>query len=402
MLEDKKRSLSEDLARAALIEKKKAQLQEMELEIRENRAIVQKSKLDEARKNSELAKNASFGTMSDDKINALIAENTAYIESAQNNQSFICPIAFKGIIPFYRKNLIFIGAKTGEGKSTAVANIVRGLISETNANTGTYKRALVITNEEKAEDFYNRITCLIMGWHYVNHDKFTPQQLKILNDYMKILPKLVTVISDDYLGGSGMTTTPEGLELIFERLIAEGIWYDAVLIDYYQNFTWSQKDPTLNEWAVQAKLASILDRYKNTYPAPIVIFGQITPAQDGKETEKPFEYRIKGRKQIIVPATFVMEMVADRKTLSTKWIIHKGRFSESVGSTIITGYKNGQFVEYSAEFKADVLRRAEQRARDAMNKASGVNFLGTKEEKKEEAPTLSLVPKIEPPKEPNA
>ena len=375
MSDQLKKDFLEDLERAASLEKKRAELTAIEMEIRENRALCQKARLDENKRNLELAKTADFGMLSDAKINKLIEENNAYIEAAQEGQTFIDAKTFKGKVPFFRKNLIFIGAKTGEGKSTAVANIVRQLISEVNPVTKKHKRILVITNEEKAEDFYNRITCLIMGWHYVNHDKFTAKQLQTFNEYLKILPKLVTVIDDSHTGGSGTTTSIEGFEMIMENCIRDHIWYDAVLIDYYQNFTYSQKDPLMNEWAAQARLASLLDRYKNIYPAPIVIFGQITPAKEGKEDEKPFEYRIKGRKQILVPATFAMEMVAERGMLRTAWIIHKGRFSEEVGKTIYTGYDKGRFVPYDNDFKLKALKNIEDRQRMDLNRAAGSNFM---------------------------
>lgn len=372
-----KANFQEDIANAALLEKKRAEIQNLELEVREHKALAAKTRIDESHKNIELAKTTNFGSMSEDRINKLVLENTAYIESAQHSHSFIDPGTFKDIVPFFRKNLIFIGAKTGEGKSTAVANIVLQLISELNPVSKSHKRVLVITNEEKAEDFYNRITCLIKGWHYVNHNKFTTEQLKVFNDYIKLLSKLVTVVDDTYTGGSGCTTSVEGIEMIFDNCIRDGIFYDAVLIDYYQNVTYSQKDTSLDEYKSQALLCTSLDSYKNIYPAPIVVFGQITPAEEGKETSKPFEYRIKGRKQILVPSTFAMEMVAERSMLRTAWVIHKGRFAEEIGKTLYTGYNKGRFVTYDQSFKQHAMKIIEEKAKQAMNRAGG-GFLDPK------------------------
>lgn len=146
-MSDIKDDFQADLAQAALFEKKKAEIQAIELEVREHKAKAAKSRINEGERNLELAKTATFGTMSQEKINKLIEENSAYIESAQHGQTFIDPKTFKGVVPFFRKNLIFIGAKTGEGKSTAVANIVLQLISEINPETKKNKRVLVITNE---------------------------------------------------------------------------------------------------------------------------------------------------------------------------------------------------------------------------------------------------------------
>lgn len=386
-----KKDFMDDLKRAALMEKKKADLQERELELRANRVSVLVARLEESKRNEELAKNACFDGMDDDDVAKMVKDNNDYMEAAKSGQTFICEEVFKGKVPFFRKNIILIGAKTGEGKSTAVANIVRELISQKNA-AGFPKRTLVLTNEERPEDFYNRVTCLIHGWPYVNHDKFTDFQRKTFNEYIPLLKSMITVIGDDFKGGSGWTTSIEGIRNILNSLVENCVHYDAVILDYYQNVTFSQKDPTLNEWAVQSMLSATLDQFKNVYTAPIVVFCQITPAQDGKETDKPFEYRIKGRKQIMVVATFAMEMVAERNLYRTSWVVHKGRFSEGVGGTIHTGFDRGAFVPYTPEFQRNAMRMAEQRENARMNRASGTNILdeGKKELKQIEAPKQEI------------
>lgn len=383
MSDDLKRNFQEDLALSALMEKKKAELQADELEIKKFKIEAQKKHISEVRENLERAKNTSFGILPESEVDKMVKDSEDYIDAAKHAMTFINKEAFKSIVPFFRKNIILIGAKTGEGKSTAIANIARGLISELNPETKKARRILVISNEEKREDFYNRITCLILGWSYTNHDKFTEEQKKTFSKYIKLLSKVITVIDDSHGGGTGMTTTLEGLQMIFENMIRDGDYYDAILIDYYQNFRRSQKNFAMNEYDVQSSVAALLDQYKNVYPAPIVIMSQIKPIEPGEELNAPFETRIKGRKEIIVKSTFVMEMVTDRKTFTTSWIIHKGRFSENVGNTIETGYDRGRYVFKGPEFKKKVLEIIEKRNREAMNRAAGTNFMDmTKEETK--------------------
>jgi hypothetical protein len=152
----------------------------------------------------------------------------------------------------------------------------------------------------------------------------------------------------------------------------DGDFYDVIVIDYYQNFSWSQKDSALNEYQVQARVASLLDKYKNVYPAPIVIFGQVSPPD--KDNKTPFEFRVKGRKQIVVPATMVMEMIAHREDLKTEWLIHKSRFNEYVGNSVFTGFNQGKFVPYDIAWKTEVLKIKENKQKAEIDRASGVKL----------------------------
>lgn len=349
----------------ALLEKKKAEVQAKELLIRERRANNTIDQIQENDKNTEIAKNVDYGGLSKEEILNKQKENTLYMEAAKKKMSFINK-EFDKAVPFFRKNLILIGGKTGEGKSTTVANIIRETIRYSSPVTGKRARILVLTNEEKAEDVYNRVTCLIKEWHYVNHDKFTNEQVEVFNQYIEGLSTVVTVIDDNYGGTSGTTTTLEGICQIFDSLIEKNQYYDAVIIDYYQNCKESRKNPHMNEWEVQAALARKLDQYKNTYPAPIVVLAQVTPSDD--ERRVPFKTRIEGRKVILNVATCCLEMVANREELATEWWIHKSRFNESVGEKIITGYNKGQYVIHDDAFKDMVAKRKADREKDAFDK----------------------------------
>jgi hypothetical protein len=379
-MSDPKKNFHEDLILAQEKERKRREIAEKELQLKERRINTEIDRLNKDDLDLEKAKKANFGQMSAEDIQQIRKDNSEYMAAARGKIQFILPI-FGNAVPFFRKNLIFIGAKTGEGKSTAVANIVRNTIRQLGPD-GNRKRVLVITNEEKREDVYNRITCLINGWAYTNHDKFSDHQLETFDKFIPMLSTVVTVIDDSHGGGSGMTTTPEGLQTIFENSMRDGTFYDAIVIDYYQNFTYTRLDTTLNEWQVQSRVASILDKYKNSYPAPIVMFGQVTPAG---EENTPFEFRIKGRKQIIVPSTMVMEMIAHRQDLKTEWLIHKSRFNEYVGGSIVTGFNKGQFVPYDSVWLAEVLKIKENRQKRELEKSSGIKF-NTEEKKDEKVP----------------
>jgi len=329
------------------------------------RVDSQLEKLQQDEKDMQLAKNANYDALTEDQIKELQRNNDEYIESAKSPMYFISDV-FNGVVPFFRKNLIFVGAKTGEGKSTAVANIVFNVKNSINPATGKYRRSFVITNEEKAEDVYNRVTALQKGWTYTNHSKFTDEQAKTFTRAIPIWAKdgLITVADNTYSGGHGVSTSLEGIASIFDNLIEKKIYYDVILIDYYQNIIYSQKDQFMSENEVQARLARMLDRYKNIYPAPIVLMGQMNPPDDQDRT--PWQQRIKGRKIIADSATFVVEMSADFENHATEWKVWKSRFTESIGKEYKTGWDKGKYVNHDDEFIAKIAAmKLERDMRDA-------------------------------------
>lgn len=353
-------NFTKDMLKDEETEKAKKELYGKKLVLDTRKVNLEMERVTQAEKEMELARATHFGALTEDQIENLKKQNDEYIESAKNGATFVNE-EFSGIVPFFRKNLILVGGVTGEGKSTTVANIVWSTLQQKNPATGKWRRALVITNEEKSEDVYNRVTCLAKGWHYVNHDKFSEDQKNTFGEWISKLAKdgRLTVVDNNHNGALGLTTSIEGIQTIFDNLIRDKEYYDVVIIDYYQNFKYSKNNPTLNEFSVQATLANLLDRYKNEYPAPIVVLAQINPPDD--EDKVPFQYRIKGRKIIMDPSTFVMEMIADKGNLRTQWVIHKSRFTESIGKGFFTGYSKGKFVKYDQEFQREVLRLKEER-----------------------------------------
>ena len=360
--------LHDQIVKKAQLEHKKEEVLEKELKVKERRLDNELDKMAERDRDAEAAKNTDYGQMTEEEIQTTQRENIEYMLAARKKMRFIHE-RFDKAIPFFRKNLILVGGKTGEGKSTTVANIIRESLAKVDPETGKKRRILVLTNEEKREDVYNRVTCLIKKWNYVNHDQFTDEQLRIFTDYIKLLSAdgMLTVIDDTYNKAGGTTTTLEGICTVFDNLLENKEYYDVVLIDYYQNINQSRKFPAMKNWEVQEALATKLDRYKNVYPAPIVLLAQVTPPD--AEHRTPFKTRIEGRKSVLNVATCAIEMVANREELTTTWLIHKSRFNEAVGQIITTGYDRGRFVTCDDAFKDTVQRMKAARELENVNKA---------------------------------
>jgi hypothetical protein len=327
----------------------------------------------------KLAEEANFGALSQENVLHLQQENDDYIKAAKNCMPFIEKNTFRSFVPFFRKNLILIGAQTGFGKSTAVANIAFRVKDEVNPDTKKRRRCLILTNEEKSEDVYNRITSLAMGWSYTDHSTFTEEQIVAYRNAIPAWAKdgLITVIDNTHGGSHGVTTSLEGIEAVFESLIRNKEWYDVIIIDYYQNIIQSKKDPTINQYVAQEQLARMLDRYKNIYPAPIILMAQMKP-QD-REERTPWQERVKGSKAISDSATFIVEMAADFQNLATNWTVWKSRFTQSVGKAFKTGWDKGKYVEYTPEFIAKVEDMKAAKASKDFDKQVGLPNIEFKE-----------------------
>jgi hypothetical protein len=322
--------------------------------------FVQSSKEVEALKNINLDSNR------DEYVAQIIRENDEYMAAAKNCKTFICK-SFDNIVPNFGKNINLIGANTGEGKSTAVANIALQT-----AMTGG--RTLIITNEEAVPDVYNRITCLSKGWIYSNHNEFTDEQKETLRDGVRKLSKFIYVVGDASYG-PGTTTTIEGLKGVLESLITNGQKYDSIIIDYIQKVTYSKLSPQSKTWEVLSNVMQYLDGFKNRYLAPIIVMAQLHNSGNSANDDRSFEDRIKGFKGILTPVTCAMEMKADKKTLETIFVIHKNRWynGDIDGQEVKIGWFKGKFVPRDYPPYVDWVRQkqGERIARTLENENAG-------------------------------
>lgn len=279
-----------------------------------------------------------------EKVEKIIKEANDYIKSAKKNMRFINE-DFDGIVPFHANNIVLVAAVTGQGKSTITANICYSLLKQK-------KRVLVISNEEKSGDVYNRVTCLINGWGYNKHSEISDDQLEVFGKYTRAMRNNLRVVDNDSENISGLTSSYEGITGLLNSLLGKPAIYDAILIDYYQNVNILSSNPSAEPWKAQEKFVNFLDDFKGKYPAPIVLMAQMKGR--GKDNEVEFKDRIEGRKSVLNKCTFAFEVMADKKNRRTEWTIHKQRFGNNVGESFHTGWDLGKYVKYDKEFQLKV------------------------------------------------
>lgn len=319
---------------------RKATLRIKEEEIKSARVESEYTKLKQSQEEVEKLKGVDFAAVSAAEILKLQQENRDYFKYAKKNMNFMPNQAFKNVIPFFPRNIIVIGAKSGQGKSTTTANLCLGILR-------SGKKCLVITNEEHPADVYNRITCLIKGWKYTNHDAFTAEQEATFDKNIPILAQQIRIIHDNYEGVVGATTTLEGIKTICEKLKAANEKFDAIIIDYFQNISASKDRPNMKSFEVQEQVATYLNSFRMEYPAPITIMSQL---KGGGNDDEDFDLKLQGRKTLFNIASCVIEMQADKEKLLTTWIIRKHRHSSTINNKIYTGWENGYYCDYTLDF----------------------------------------------------
>lgn len=334
-------------------------LKEMESEIHKTYITNKFNELQQRKSDIEASENFSIDNLATEEYyESLRKSNIKYFEDIQQSAIFLGN-EFSQKVPYFSNNLILVGAQSGNGKSTISANLALSTILQG-------KNVLTITNEEVVSDCYNRVTCLQKGWFYVDHKKFTKEQVDYFNTQYPVLGNNMKVIADYHNGRSGLTTTIEGIVSIMEKVLQSKFKFDAILIDYFQNISHSNNYPSLEEWKVLDKMAQYLDNYRKIYPAPIVLFSQLKPAQEDDTT--PFKERIERCKSIYNKATCAIEVVADPENKATIFKIHKSRFTEGIGKEIKMGFDRGRYVSYDADFLNKINNIAEIKKKNELLK----------------------------------
>ena len=260
------------------------------------------------------------------------------------------------VIPFTRENLYLICAYSGNGKSTAAANISYPLWKEG-------KKTLVISNEEPEQDIIYRLACLELGYNFNDYKK---GQMPITNqkECMKLFPEIARHVKIvDVNAKSGITTKLEGVKNILEAVNNKD--YSCVMIDYYQLIRKSISNPSASPYEVLNDLRIFFGQYIKRSNIPIVIFAQLHSL--GKRNNKDLDSRIKMGPEIYETATVVLEMVPNFEDKTTDFVIVKDRFGYA-GNRLCFSFDKGRFIPMDEEAlekkKQEQVKEIEEKVED--------------------------------------
>jgi hypothetical protein len=294
-----------------------------------------------------------------DEIEKIKYENVESFHNFKNAKAFISH-TFNGIVPFTIDELLLVLGETGASKTTIMANIAWSIVKQKNPLTGEFGSVLIVTNEEKENDLFNRIATLPKleksetdneSWYYADRGKFDTDQVSYFNKFIEVFKGKghINVIGLDYEGESEFTCCLENVIAVLDQLSKKPGSYDCVIIDYYQNIRKSIKNPFLDDWAVQREFAAKLNYYKNKLGCPLVLMAQMNPISD---SEKSWKRRIVGTKDVANPCTFIMEVIKKKDSYTTEWIFHKSRYAKASNGKLVTGFKYGRIVPKDSAFDA--------------------------------------------------
>lgn len=273
----------------------------------------------------------------------------AKMASRQKRLTYMTPRLTK-VMPLYGDNVILIGAKTGTGKTSALANIVSPLLKEG-------KAIACISTEETSEDTLFRNYCLQHDlnvansgcWYNDTHEKQFQQ------DIQGYLESKQLQLYDSYTYGVDKDTgakiqcpemtSIEGLLTALADIEKSPRLPDVLIIDYISKIGSSKSVRNEMEWQIIYKAAAILEEWCKKLNVPSIIFSQL---EDSSESRSSFKSRLPGSKRIMNLVTVAIELDVDYENKTTQYICHKNRMEQILFRKTVR-YDRGLFVDVEGE-----------------------------------------------------
>lgn len=184
---------------------------------------------------------------------------------------------FKGL---QKKNLYFIGARPGHGKSLVAAQVSYNV-----ASLG--KRVLLCSAEMAAEQYLSRLACSLAGVDYerYNGGDYSAEEAERIKAALGMLKERRIVINE---AGSQNTSTVRQ-DIIRYRP-------DVVIVDYMQQFLPSR--PTYNEYKDTTLFSKELNAMKKDFEIPILACVQLSRGVEQREDKRPMASDLRATGQL--------------------------------------------------------------------------------------------------------
>lgn len=247
----------------------------------------------------------------------------------QNRVPFISKSFLPGL--WLSQGLIVVGAKSGRAKSTTASNVLAGFLRSVPDRT-----AIIVSNEEATDAIYERTACVLLEMSYTEYfgGKVDPRKEQAIQDCVAefIIPR-VEVVEDGKFDMSYI----DDVQSVLETAAIDKV--GLVVVDYLQCITQSRANPESESFQISKKLGLYLKDYGKKNGVPVVCFVQLGPGADGSTM---FE-RVQNDKTFCNHAFLAIEVEPDFEALTTKFKVHKDRFSGHTGKEVVCDFVGGRY-----------------------------------------------------------
>jgi len=231
------------------------------------------------------------------------------------------------------QGLYLIGAVSGQGKSTAAANIISGYLTADRPG----KKVYVISNEEMADAVLGRVACIEskVSYNDYKHKRLSRHTLQEIDDLSELLLQRVHVVNNPTFDMSCL----EDVQAVLEYAQESGD-VDMVMVDYFQTIDRSKDDEGMESFRVHKIMGSYLKDYGRKYAVPVLAFAQLRPEAEGSH----FKVRIENDRTVYNHAFGAVEIIPNFETGQTTFKIWKDRFGEVQGKEIEMRFEKGRYI----------------------------------------------------------
>lgn len=243
---------------------------------------------------------------------------------------FLCN-AFDDLLALTMGVCLVVG-ETGSGKTTTSANILANFYERCPGRS-----ALVITNEENSADVTDRVSCVLLKQDFkvYRKGKLVTALMHQVDQMSAAITKYIEVVNDPRWDMNCLEDVQEVLRYAARKSDRFGI----VIVDYVQNITASHAREPGETYKISKDFGLFVKDLAKTLPIPLVLFAQVNPSTKFNST---ISQRVQNDKTFVNHAAMVIEIVRNQD-FSTKFVIHKDRFGDMTGKSVLVDYVDGRF-----------------------------------------------------------